>query len=231
MAMRGTVTGDLRAGMLGLFVGLPLGLVGASVFHGASTPEDTFRVPALPFVGRARTPAPCSQVEREAERVRAEIALRLQTMEEVRTRVEGLPIPWSAARGEQYMPDAFEQAMAEAEADCPDVDILRVDCEEPPCFAWVQPPPSDPWDARARVAADSALTRCPAWRSRYGGFTAASFDVVCDETVVHGVVLGTPPGWTFGDVDPEFDANVAKRIRTRNAAAIESWPCPTELSP
>jgi hypothetical protein len=170
----------------------------------------------------------CWAVERDIRQVRAEVDLALRTMEDVRVRVEGVPIPWSEVTRPQFLPEAFESAMAETQAKCPDVDLLRVDCEEPPCIVWVRPRETDMWDVKERVAADSEVLKCGEWGRRYAGYEGGTVDVDCDGTQVHGVMWATPRSWTFESEDPDFEANVAKRIRTRMAAARENWPCPQD---
>jgi hypothetical protein len=208
---------------VGLLVGGALALVGSSSRVDEGEPEVGA---ALPSASRWWRQADCSAIENEIDQLRAEIELALWTMDDVRVRVEGTPISWSHVRREHFRPEAFAAAMAEAELACPDVDVLHVDCDEPPCMAWVQPPATNMWDARARVHADTALLRCQEWGRVYGGTEGGYVDVDCDGTMVHGVVWGTPTGWTFDTMDPEFEANVAKRLRARTKIAQERWPCP-----
>jgi hypothetical protein len=216
-------------------LGVALGLVcGVGFGLRPSDPEEAAWAGALETSRLSRGPsADCSDVDEEIARVGAEIDEVQRAMDGVRLHAEGVPIPWSEVHGgPQFLPEAFEAAMASAEADCPGVDIVRVDCSEPPCLAWVQTPPiENEWDIRARVEAEMALVRCQKWARAYGGYESSTFDVDCDGTFVHANVLGPPRRYAFGEHDPEFDANVDKRLRARRSAVPDSWPCSPSHSP
>lgn len=126
------------------------------------------------------------------------------------------PIAWPASTPKRYTPEGFEQLLREAVETCEaPVEILAIDCSEPPCMATLRPLDGG-WH-------DLLINKCPAWRGPYGNsVTSSQRSVECGEgRSERGVILA--PYWDAPrEADPE---NWSRRLDLRWGALWKGWSC------
>lgn len=221
------MTLDVRA----LAGGVALGILAAVAFYETRPASDP-----PPVAGAATTAAPqprpslptrpdCDALRVQNQLLRGQLAME-------RAVNLGTPVPWPADTPFDYTPEGFQRRVAQAIEDCaPDVDIVGIDCAEPPCLAQLRTP-----DVPGEITLfdeqgwwNRVAMTCPHWTDAYGeGGYLATHPVECEDGDIQQVTL---LGWaTRDDVpgapqDEDATANQERRLDLRRRMAVADWPC------
>jgi hypothetical protein len=169
-----------------------------------------------------RTTSECGALEQERDSLRLEHALSARLLSDLRAELEGVEADWSDAIPPEHQAAAFRSVMADVALRCPDVDVTKIDCSEPPCQAWLTHD-IDPRSTAAKDASDR-LVNCPAWVEAYGERMDESSFRVCTETGGWGSVVGVRLNKVFPDSFDEYGNHKKRRLTRVDRARVE-WPC------
>jgi hypothetical protein len=218
------VARSVRAALVGVVLGVGTGWAAVQLGLSGRRPSESRAATPVGAVAPVevpeRSPVDCGALDAELASLQTELALSQRLLADLQAELEGVPAVWSDAVTPEHQPDAFRALMAEVAVRCPDVKVLKVDCSEPPCHAWL----AHDIDARSVAAefASDRLVNCPTWVEAYGDrVDESSFRVCAPDT--WGSVVSVRTGKVAQA--PDDIANLYTRRLTRVDRAREGWPC------
>lgn len=147
-----------------------------------------------------------------------QVAAQLAAIQSYEDALFGKPFPWPKEGLPEYLQrEGFRRAVEAAMEDCDD-ELVRVDCEEFPCLAFL----------RSNV---NEISRCPGWDEQFGGGgTAYTRSVGCGAGRSEEMRMMVPPGYTdhIEDVGEGFDSDSWKRMIFRADSIKDNWKCSDE---
>ncbi len=163
------------------------------------------------------------EIEAAAEELRTELAAQRRYVENLEIEAYGIAPTWAEGVPPELSEEAFGEQVAKAIEACdPGVELVGVDCEEPPCLAVLRPLEEGWWDR--------LVNTCPEWTEAYGSNTSMqSGKVDCGETMEEYYLLGSyrSKEWTI-EPDTEDTWNAVKRMNARAQTWVGSWDCEGE---
>ena len=158
----------------------------------------------------------------------AENAILRKRLADREAELRGTPIPWPTDLPEALTPAGFEARVREAVATCaPEVEVLGVECSEPPCLALLRAPRGRSPYGEGRTWYDDLVNDCPAWTEAYTSSVGwASGPVECDDgTTDRYNVLGWSSALAPDLFPPEAQENLGKRFSSRVDEIRRAWFC------
>lgn len=130
----------------------------------------------------------------------------------------GIPPDWPSDAPPDHH-EAFEANLRAALVDCDvDVELVAVDCAEPPCTAVFRNAEHDFWN--------KLINTCPGWVDRYGSSAGtASGSVSCGDGRVEGVIRIYPGGWEPPEPEGAPERNGTLRMQARWDEMEAGWTC------
>ncbi|MFZ5479352.1 MAG: hypothetical protein ACOZNI_21490 [Myxococcota bacterium] len=150
--------------------------------------------------------------------LRAENALLRKVNEGLEIEVYGLAPAWPTDTPKSHR-EEFEGNLRKALADCEvDVDLVGVDCSEPPCMAIFRNAGDDFWN--------DLINTCPGWVDRYGSSVSTNSGTVdCGDGRTEAVWRIGPGGWRAPEPEGAPDRNVMLRMQARWDDMEAGWTC------
>lgn len=135
----------------------------------------------------------------------------------------GPPLAWPKQVPHALSSSGFRDQVEIALGECdPDVDLIGIDCNEPPCLAVLRIRSED-WRAKL-------VTECAPWSGSFGTQTSGiSFSVTCaDGSEERAEMVGAPLHKVLGETADEQAEGVSRRLRARMLAPQLHWVCAGE---
>jgi hypothetical protein len=154
----------------------------------------------------------------DLEALRAENALLRKVNEGLETEVYGVSPAWPPDAPRSHRED-FEPNLRAALADCDvDVDLVAVDCAEPPCTAIFRHAEDEFWN--------KLINTCPGWVDRYGSSVGSSSGTVeCGDGRSESVWRISPGGWEAPEPEGAPERNTMLRMQARWDEMEADWTC------
>jgi len=129
--------------------------------------------------------------------------------------IEPEKLAWPEKVKKHYQPEVFEAHIHEAVATCnPGVELVEVDCSEPPCMALFRIEAKDFWDR--------LVNQCPHWRSHYSNSVASLIGKApCGETYL----LLSPTLTRYSRATGLTEGEMMLAMRRRWQAHSDGWTC------
>jgi len=166
-----------------------------------------------------------SQQEQRVAQLEGELALQKLRKETLEYELYGEPIPWPEETPEKYEPKWFEDNLRRAVEECaPDVEIVGIECSEPPCLVLLR--------EGERGWRDRLINECPGWVDHYGSSVSSSMgslECAGGGEERYNIIGPSTVGWL--DQDPETKQNRKKRWTQRVEEARFNWECAGAGSP
>ena len=160
-------------------------------------------------------------LERENQRLNTELAAAGHIMDTLELEAYGVAPAWPDDVPDVLGPAGFGDQVRKAVDECqPGVDLIGVDCSEPPCLAVLREVGDGWWN--------QLVNTCPSWTEPYGsGTTMQSGKVDCGDGTTEGyVMLGSSRSSEFIDnPSPDDPRNGMKRMNARAETWRGSWDC------
>jgi hypothetical protein len=156
----------------------------------------------------------------ELEREVATVESLVRTYEE---QLFGPPLAWPTQVPHALSATGFRDQVEIALGECdPDVDLIDIDCSEPPCLALLR--------IRSERWRDQLVTECSRWSEPFGAQTSgSSFSVTCaDGSEEQAEMLGAPLRKILGETADEQAEAMSTRLQARMLAAKLHWACAGE---
>jgi len=157
----------------------------------------------------------------------AELQGEIDTIEEqARTYEEqlfGPALAWPKQVPHELSSSGFRDQVEIALGECdPDVDLLGIDCSEPPCLALLRIRSED-WRAKM-------VTECAPWSEPFGTQTSGiSFSVTCaDGSGERAEMIGAPLRKVLGETADEQAEAMSRRLQARMLEPQLHWVCAGE---
>jgi len=156
-----------------------------------------------------------------------ELQGEIDTIEELARNYEeqlfGPPLAWPKRVPHELSSLGFRDQVEIALGECdPDVDLLGIDCSEPPCLALLRIRSED-WRAKL-------VTECAPWSKPFGTQTSGiSFSVTCaDGSAERAEMIGAPLQKILGETADEHAEAMSRRLQARKLEPQLHWICAGE---
>lgn len=166
------------------------------------------------------TSVPVVSTDDDCGSMEAELRLTQRLLSDMIAEIEGVPIAWDEESERLLAPDAFRQAMGDVGEECEHLQVVSVDCSEPPCIGAVAVNADVPISA-----ANTAMLECPPWQRHHPhGFHKFAL-VNCDGRKVSAIFVGPEEMSASTPTDPIDIENIKKRHDYRRKRIADAWPC------
>ncbi len=135
----------------------------------------------------------------------------------------GQPLAWPGQVRHELSSSGFRDQVERALGECdPDVDLIDIDCSEPPCLALLR--------IRSEDWRTQLVTQCAPWSDPFGTETSGiSFSVTCtDGSTEQAEMIGAPLQKVFGGTAEEHAEAMATRLQARKLRPQLDWVCAGE---
>jgi len=188
-------------------------------------PEAAEPITKSRFVAKTRNSDEIDSLREEVQRLRKVEAKSkfLEVMiEGYREEIFGTIEPWPerTEKNEKYQPESFHSRMTDIIEKCdPTMEILKINCDEPPCLAVFRPA-SPGWHARL-------INNCPQWLQPFGkSINSSSFEIDCEDGHQERGLILSPSWQEFSNPkDKNKRENRRKRLKIRRKQFKSEWQC------
>ncbi len=158
-----------------------------------------------------------------ADELQAEIDANEELARTWEEQLFGPALAWPERVPHALSPSGFRDQVEVALGECdPDVDLIGIDCSEPPCLALLRIRSED-WRAQL-------VTECARWSEPFGTQTSGiSFSVTCaDGSGERAEMIGAPLPKVLGETADEQAEAMSRRLEARMLAPQLHWVCAGE---
>ncbi len=187
--------------------------------------ETLFTPPAAPPISLPDDEV--SSLRAHVARLEEEMLRRDEALAGLEAKLDGSPLAWPDPIPEAYQAKVFVERTERAiEACMLELELLRVECDEPPCAAILRRPRAVHSEGARWL---NVLTgACPTWNDSYGTEISLVTDSVpCDGTRREGFTFLAPTWPDLTDGSEAALENQGRRFRRRAERAKEAWTCRT----
>ena len=163
----------------------------------------------------------CAELDKAHQMLKLQLRLTENQLQAISREYLGDPVQWPDEVAPLTAPDEFQDQLAKAIEACDvNVDVVGMDCNEPPCLAMLRGG-EDGWYG-------DLVNDCPEWFEPFGtSVTSANGLVECpDGSTQSYKLLGVPSSVVLGEPTDNTDKeNRTKRFHARIDEAKRAWRC------